>query len=44
MILAKNGESRLRYDTVLKINADDVWEVHCESPVDTDGDLYDLSC
>lgn len=31
-------------DTVLKIKADGAWEVHRESPIDTHGDLYDLSC
>ncbi len=44
VILAKNGESRLRYDAVLEIKADGGWEVRHQTPVDADGDLQDLSC
>ena len=44
VILAKNGESRLRYDAILEIKADGAWEVHFESPIDAHGDLQDLSC
>ncbi len=44
VILAKNGESRLRYDAILEIKADGAWEVHQESPVDANGDLQDLTC
>ena len=44
VILAKNGESRLRFDAILEIKADGAWEVHLESPLDAHGDLQDLSC
>ncbi|MES2438764.1 MAG: SbmA/BacA-like family transporter [Verrucomicrobiota bacterium] len=44
VILSKNGESRLRYDSILEIKADGTWEIRQESPVDTNGDLNDLSC
>jgi vitamin B12/bleomycin/antimicrobial peptide transport system ATP-binding/permease protein len=44
VILSKNGESRLRYDSILEIKADGTWEVRQESPVDLRGDLQDLSC
>ena len=44
VILAKNGESRLRFDSILEIKADGAWEVHYESPLDAHGDLQDLSC
>jgi len=47
VILAKNGESRLHYDSSLEIKADGKWEVHHESAADLHGDhadLRDLSC
>jgi len=44
VILSKNGESRLRYDSVLEIKADGAWEVCHEEIVDGHGELHDLSC
>lgn len=47
VVLAKNGESRLRYDSVLEIKADGKWDVHHEptSELHADhADLRDLSC
>jgi vitamin B12/bleomycin/antimicrobial peptide transport system ATP-binding/permease protein len=44
VILSKNGESRLRYDSVLEIKADGSWEVRQEAPVDANSELGDLSC
>ncbi len=44
VILSKNGESRLRYDAVLEIKADGVWEVRHEAPADSHKELHDLSC
>ena len=44
VILSKNGESRLRYDAVLEIKADGVWEVRHEAPADSHTELHDLSC
>ncbi len=44
VILAKNGESRLRYDAVLEIKATGAWEVRHETSVDANGELQDLSC
>jgi len=43
VILSKNGESRLRYDAVLDIMPNGVWEVRRELPADG-ADLQDLSC
>ena len=47
VILAKNGESRLRYDSYLEIKADGKWDVHHEMIGDAHpehADLRDLSC
>lgn len=47
VILAKNGESRLHYDSILEIKADGKWEIRHESGADAHGehdDLRDLSC
>ncbi len=44
VILAKNGESRLRYDAVLEIKPDGTWEVRHETNPDFQGELGDLSC
>lgn len=44
VILAKNGESRLRYDAVLEIKDDGAWEVRHEEPVDINGELNALDC
>ena len=44
VILSKNGESRLRYDAILEIEAEGKWEVRHEATADLNGDLNDLSC
>lgn len=44
VVLSKNGESRLRYDSILEIKADGTWEVSNESVADANGILNDLSC
>ena len=44
VILAKNGESRLRYDAVLELKETGTWEIRHETPVDANGELNDLSC
>ncbi len=44
VILAKNGESRLRYDGRLEINANGTWEVRHELPDENQSELNDLSC
>jgi putative ATP-binding cassette transporter len=44
VVLSKNGESRLRYDSILEIKADGTWEVSNEGVADANGDLNDLSC
>ncbi len=44
VILSKNGESRLRYDAVLELKADGLWEVRHEAPMDANSDLNNLSC
>jgi vitamin B12/bleomycin/antimicrobial peptide transport system ATP-binding/permease protein len=47
VILAKNGESRLHYDSCLEIKPDGAWDVHHETGADIHGghaDLRDLSC
>lgn len=44
VVLSKNGESRLRYDSILEIKADGTWEMSNESVADANGDLNDLSC
>ena len=44
VILAKNGESGLRYDAILEIKPDGAWENRVEMPVDANGELGDLSC
>jgi vitamin B12/bleomycin/antimicrobial peptide transport system ATP-binding/permease protein len=47
VILAKNGEARLRYDSCLEIKPDGAWEIHREPHGDSyeeHGDLRDLSC
>ena len=44
VVLSKNGESRLRYDSILEIKADGTWEVINEGVPDANGDLNDLSC
>jgi vitamin B12/bleomycin/antimicrobial peptide transport system ATP-binding/permease protein len=47
VILSKNGESRLHYDSNLEIKPDGSWEVHHDPATDSPGDhadLRDLSC
>ena len=46
VVLAKNGEARLHYDSCLEIKADGKWEVHHDPSPDIAGhaDLRDLSC
>jgi putative ATP-binding cassette transporter len=44
VILAKNGESRLHYDSTLEIKSDGNWEIHRESNPNQSDDLRDLSC
>ncbi|MES2659230.1 MAG: SbmA/BacA-like family transporter [Verrucomicrobiota bacterium] len=44
VILSKNGESRLKYDSVLEIKKDGTWEVRQEVVVGHDVALNDLSC
>lgn len=47
VVLAKNGEARLHYDSCLEIKADGKWDVHHESISDAQADhadLRDLSC
>jgi len=45
VILAKNGESRLHYDSTLEIKADGQWDVHHDAPAsDKHDDLDDLTC
>ena len=47
VVLAKNGEARLHYDSCLEIKADGKWDVHHESLADSPADhadLRDLSC
>ena len=44
VVLSKNGESRLRFDAVLEIKAEGVWELRRELPVEGKPELYDLSC
>lgn len=44
VILAKNGESRLRYDAILEIKPDGAWDVRHETQLDFDGELRDLTC
>jgi putative ATP-binding cassette transporter len=47
VVLAKNGETNLHYDSCLEIKADGKWELHRESGSPTHAgheDLRDLSC
>ncbi len=47
VVLAKNGEARLRYDGMLDIRQDGTWEIHRDSGAILPGDhadLRDLSC
>jgi putative ATP-binding cassette transporter len=44
VILAKNGESRLRYDGHLEINADGTWKINHEDSQENQSELNDLSC
>lgn len=47
VVLAKNGEARLRYDSCLEIKADGKWDVHHETTSEAhsgNADLRDLSC
>jgi putative ATP-binding cassette transporter len=44
VILSKNGESRLRYDSILEIKANGAWEVRHEEPLGSRSELFDLSC
>jgi len=44
VVLAKNGESSLRYDACLNIKADGSWAILGESGSDGGADLRDLSC
>jgi hypothetical protein len=44
VVLAKNGESNLRYDAILEIQADGTWQVRHETSADDHGDLHDLNC
>ncbi len=44
VILAKNGESRLRYDSILELHPAGAWEIRQEASLDAKGELNDLSC
>jgi len=47
VVLAKNGEARLRYDSCLEIKSDGKWDVHHETTSEAhsgNADLRDLSC
>ena len=47
VVLSKNGESRLHYDSCLEIKPDGTWDVHHESTANAHeghADLRDLSC
>jgi putative ATP-binding cassette transporter len=47
VVLSKNGESRLRYDSCLEIRAGGKWDIHHEPGQDSPGghaDLRDLTC
>jgi vitamin B12/bleomycin/antimicrobial peptide transport system ATP-binding/permease protein len=44
MVLSKNGESRLRYDSILEIKPDGSWKIREESHIDFNSELHDLSC
>jgi vitamin B12/bleomycin/antimicrobial peptide transport system ATP-binding/permease protein len=44
MILSKNGESRLRYDSILEIKPDGSWEVREGNHNDFNSELHDLTC
>lgn len=47
VVLSKNGEARLHYDSCLEIKADGKWDIHHETTSDAhsgNADLHDLSC
>ncbi|NJM37473.1 MAG: ABC transporter ATP-binding protein/permease [Akkermansiaceae bacterium] len=44
MVLSKNGESRLRYDSILEIKADGSWEIRVGNHNDFNSELQDLTC
>lgn len=44
VVLAKNGESHLRYDSVLELKPDGAWEVTNHALVESISDSYDLTC
>ena len=44
VVLSKNGESKLKYDSVLDIKKDSTWEVRDEALATQDATLHDLSC
>ena len=44
VVLSKNGESRLKYDSVLDIKKDGTWEVRDEAIPAQDSLLHDLNC
>ncbi len=44
VVLSKNGEASLRYDSVLEIKAGGVWEVRHEIALGSTSELHDLTC
>lgn len=44
VVLAKNGESQLRFDAVLEIHSDGTWSVKRDSAADHSSELADVSC
>ncbi len=44
MVLSKNGESRLRYDSILEIKPDGSWEIREGNHSDFNSELHDLTC
>lgn len=44
VILSKNGEARLRYDSVLEIGKDGTWRIRNELEPGAHADLTDLNC
>ncbi len=44
VILSKNGESKLKYDSILEIKKDSTWEIRQELAPGQNADLNDLSC
>ncbi len=44
VVLSKNGESQLKYDSVLEIHKDGTWNVRKEAVPGFQSELHDLSC